>query len=149
MYYIATMKPVDSEDDERIARHIEEREGWGFTTIEQPACIEDILLKCDHNGSFLLDSLTALLAEEMFHADGSVDRLAAERVISGLARVLDEINNIVIVSDYIFSDAIIYDPLTELYRKSLAEIDRYAAKRCDAVLEVAYSGIIIHKGSIK
>jgi len=145
LYYIATMKPVDSEDDERILRHRQERDGWGFTTIEQHACIEDILSKCDPGGSFLLDSLTALLASEMFPPDGSVDERAAGRIVDGLSRVLDEVENIVIVSDYIYSDAIVYDHLTELYRKSLAEIDRAAAKRCDVVLEVAYAGLIIHK----
>ena len=34
LYYIATMQPVDSEDDERIIRHKQERDDWGFTTIE-------------------------------------------------------------------------------------------------------------------
>ena len=148
LYYIATMKPVDSEDDERIARHREERDGWGFTTVEQPVRIEDILDKCDPGGSFLLDSLTALLAGEMFPPDGSVDELAAGRIIKGMTRVIDEIENIVIVSDYIYSDAIIYDPLTEMYRKALADIDRAAAKRCDVVLDAAYAGITVHKGTL-
>ena len=35
LYYIATMIPRDDEDRARIARHIKEREGWGFETIEQ------------------------------------------------------------------------------------------------------------------
>jgi len=146
LYYIATMKPVDHEDDTRIKRHRAERDGWGFITVEQHSCIEEILLKCDPNGSFLLDSLTALLASEMFAPDGTSDETAAEKIIGGLKRVLDEITSIVIVSDFIYSDAIVYDPLTELYRKSLAKIDRYVAKRCDTVLEAAYSGITVHKG---
>ena len=35
LYYVATMLPTDDEDLARIARHLKEREGWGFTTIEQ------------------------------------------------------------------------------------------------------------------
>ncbi len=35
LYYLATMEPHDAEDDARIARHIKERDGWGFTTIER------------------------------------------------------------------------------------------------------------------
>ena len=31
LYYVATMIPHDEEDEARIARHIREREGWGFT----------------------------------------------------------------------------------------------------------------------
>ena len=146
LYYIATMRPVDPEDEERIERHRNEREGWGFVTVEQPANIEGILHKCDPGGSFLLDSLTALLAGEMFPPDGTVDDKAASKVIDGLLKVLDEVGNIVIVSDYIYGDAAIFDPLTEMYRKSLAEIDRAVARRCDVVLEAAYSGIVVHKG---
>jgi len=146
LYYIATMRPVDDEDDERIARHRDERDGWGFITVEQPACIESVLDKCDISGSFLLDSLTALLANEMFAEDGRVDENAVERILNGLGSVLDRINNIVIVSDYIYSDAIVYDPLTEMYRKSLAALDRKAAKQSDVVIEVAYTGAVFHKG---
>jgi len=146
LYYIATMNAADNEDIERIKRHQEEREGWGFITIEQPKSIEQILDKCDRKGSFLLDSVTALLANEMFSCSGELDEGAAGRVSEGLIQVLGKINNIVIVSDYIYSDAMAYDPLTEAYRKSLAAIDCLVAKNCDIVLESAYTQLITHKG---
>lgn len=146
LYYVATMTATDDEDLERIVRHQTERDGWGFTTIEQPTGIENILTKCDRNGSFLLDSLTALLANEMFSLSGEFDGNAYERIAAGLHQVLSKIGNIVIVSDYIFSDAMQYDPLTEAYRKSLAALDRLVAKHCDIVLEAAYQQIITHKG---
>ena len=146
LYYIATMKPVDAEDEKRIGRHRKEREGWGFTTVEQHTRIETIMDKCVPCGSFLLDSLTALLACEMFPAGGSVDESASGRIKCGLSRLLDEIDDIVIVSDYIYSDAIVYDRLTDIFRKSLAEIDRATAGRCDVIIEVVYAGLIVHKG---
>ena len=145
LYYIATMAPTDSEDRDRIERHRYERAGWGFETVEQHCRIEDILYKCDTNGSFLLDSLTALLACEMFPQSGVVDIEAAERIAVGLKKVLEEIENIVIVSDYIYSDAVLFDPLTEKYRESLAKLDKTAAANCDRVIEVAYSCVIEHK----
>ena len=146
LYYVATMKPVDGEDEKRIARHQDERDGWGFITIEQPVDIEGILAKCNRQGSFLLDSLTALLANEMFLPDGRFNENAAEKIIGGMRLVLAEIGNIVVVSDYIYSDAMIYDSFTENYRKALAAIDREAARLCDMVLEAAYTNIVIHKG---
>ena len=147
LYYIATMKPIDEEDEQCIAQHQKERDGWGFTTIEQPMDIERILDRCDGGGSFLLDSVTALLANEMFPPpDWNVNGQATEKIIAGLYKIFDNIENIVIVSDYIYSDAFIYDELTEKYRKSLAEIDRMAAKNCDVVLEIAYTSVIVHKG---
>lgn len=145
LFYIATMKSADGEDDERIIRHQKERDGWGFTTVEQPVDIGKILQKCDINGSFLLDSLTALLANEMFCC-GNINENASDKISSELCNVLESVTDIVIVSDYIYSDAILYDPLTEKYRSSLAQLDRITAKHCDVVLEVVFSNIIIHKG---
>ena len=145
LYYIATMRPTDTEDNERIERHLKERDGWGFTTVEQHADIERILKTCDHSGSFLLDSTTALLANEMFHEAG-VNENACEKITAGLSQVLSQVENIVIVSDYIYSDADIFDALTEKYRESLAAIDRFLAARCDIVLEIYYSNVVVHKG---
>jgi len=144
-YYIATMDAVDDEDIERIERHRQERVGLGFITIEQPDRIEEILEKCDVQGSFLLDSLTAILANEMFAKSNRVDYNAHLRIADGLTKVLDQVQNIVIVSDFIYSDAAIYDPLTQHYRKSLAYLDRVAAQHCDVVLEAAFTQIIVHK----
>ena len=149
LYYIATMRPVDTEDDDRIARHRREREGWGFLAIEQPVDIEKILEVTGNENSFLLDSLTALLANEMFMPDGKVNELAADKIIAALLQITKKIKNIVIVSDYIYSDAILYDPLTTQYKESLARIDRTAAENSDVVLEIAYTNVIIHKGKEK
>ena len=35
LYYWATMEPHDDEDLARIRRHIADRDGWGFTTVER------------------------------------------------------------------------------------------------------------------
>jgi len=148
LYYIATMIATDHEDRERIVRHQQERDGWGFVTIEQPKNIGCILDKCNDSGSFLLDSLTALLANEMFSSSGDIDENAHERIATELLQVLSKLENIVIVSDFIYSDAMQYDPFTEVYRKSLAALDRLMAKNCDVVLEAAYTQIIVHKGEI-
>ena len=148
LYYVATMRPVDAEDGERIRRHRGEREGWGFITVEQPRDISEIAVKCDQDGSLLLDSVTALLANEMFSPGEEVDRSAAEKIANEIDGLLNKFKNIVIVSDTIYSDAMVYEQLTEEYRMALARIDRTAAMRCDAVLEVSFSNVIMHKGAI-
>ncbi len=146
LYYIATMEPADEEDRDRILRHRKEREGWGFTTLEQSRAIGE--LTADFSGSFLLDSVTALLSNEMFRRDGSVDRKAHLRVAEELSRLADRSGSVVFVSDYIFSDAIKYDELTELYRRGLAWVDRVLAQKCDAVVDVSYGNIQWLKGNI-
>ena len=142
LYYLATMIPTDDEDRERIVRHIGDREGWGFETIEQGVEITKALEGgTDPKGSFLLDSVTALLSNEMFHLDGTIDLTAGERVCADLVYFAKKTGNTVFVSDYIYSDSRVFDHYTESYRKALALIDRTLAKTCDKVIEVAFGHI--------
>ena len=145
LYYIATMRPADDEDEARITRHRQAREGRGFTTIEQGADIGNLAV--DFSGSFLLDSVTALLANEMFRPGKPADEKAYLRVADELVRLADKCGNIVFVSDHIYSDSFQYAELTELYRKGLARIDRALAQACDLVLEVSYGNIRVWKDS--
>jgi len=59
---------------------------------------------------------------------------------------LNQLEEITIVSDYLGSDAFFYDPLTEAFRRSLAQLDRMLAQICDAVVEICAGQPIIHKG---
>ena len=149
-YYIATMIPSDQEDRDRIRRHIADRDGMGFETVEQGRDIAKVLTKADPKGSFLLDSVTALLLNELFPDPTSceMDESAADRCQQGLAELCDKAANIVFVSDYIYSDAARYDQVTETYRKGLAQLDRYLAARADTVIEVSAGNLIFHKGGL-
>jgi adenosylcobinamide kinase/adenosylcobinamide-phosphate guanylyltransferase len=135
LYYLATMIPKDCEDDARILAHQNDREGWGFETIEISGNLMDVLEKCDPGGTFLLDSTTALLENKMFRPDGSVNDTAHIRLTEELISLAEKLCNIVIVSDYIYSDAIAYSELVEQYRKNLAYMDCRLAAFCDVVLE--------------
>jgi adenosylcobinamide kinase/adenosylcobinamide-phosphate guanylyltransferase len=75
--------------------------------------------------------------------------MAYRRVAGDLVRLAEKCGNIVFVSDYIYSDAMKYDELTELYREGLARIDRALAEICDAVIEVTYGNIRMIKGDIR
>ena len=146
-YYIATMIPVDDEDRERIRRHIADREGLGFETVEQGKNILECLKTCDPGASFLLDSTTALLMNELFiPPDWHLDEQAGARCAEEVARFAQSVKNIVLVSDYIYSDALRYDEVTETYRRGLAAIDRKIAVISDVVLEMSGGNLIVHKG---
>ena len=147
LYYIATMIPRDAEDDARIARHRKEREGWGFETLERGTDILSCLDRADPNGSFLLDSVTALLSNEMFTAAG-MDAQAPGKIARELVEFVRRAPGTVLVSDYIYSDAMLYDDWTEAYRKGLAHIDRALAQACDDVLEVVHGQVVVHKGAL-
>ena len=148
LYYLATMIPHDEEDRARIARHVASRSGLGFQTIECGLGLEAALQNVDVEGTYLLDSVTALLSNEMFRPDGSVDLAAPERVARELTALARRLKNMVFVSDYIYSDALRYGELTEEYRRGLAYIDRCLAAACDTVAEVSFGGRLIYKGEI-
>lgn len=164
-YYVATMIPADDEDHDRIRRHIEDRDGMGFETIEIGhnilSCLEtpdrtgaeaDSLLQkpVDCNGSFLLDSVTALLLNELFPDPLSpdMDVEAAEKCGDDLVTFAKSVKDVVFVSDYIYSDAQRYDEVTETYRRCLASIDRELAAISDTVIEVSAGNIFVHKGEL-
>lgn len=144
LYYVATMIPTDNEDRERIKRHLGERDGWGFETIEQGRNILEVLEKADPKGAFLIDSVTALLSNEMFSKDGC-DFGAGVRVARELCELAKKTGNMVFVSDYIYSDAQRYDGYTEKYRRALAHIDKELAKVCHKTIEVSFGHIYTYE----
>jgi adenosylcobinamide kinase/adenosylcobinamide-phosphate guanylyltransferase len=146
LYYIATMIPRDREDEARIAKHVEARAGWGFQTLECGTNILSALEKADKNGSFLLDSVTALLSNEMFHADGTMDEKAPGRVAGELETLAKSVRNIVFVSDFLYADAGKYDPWTERYREGLALADRRLAALADGAAELCAGCVYWYKG---
>ena len=85
LYYWATMTPRDSEDHQRVLRHIADREGWGFRTIERSTGLTAALPDIDKRGAVLLDSVTAALSEAMFGPE--FDANAAETVTAELLAV--------------------------------------------------------------
>ena len=128
-YYVATMEPP-------------------FVTLEQgrnlPVCLE----QADHSGVFLLDSVTALLANEMFPTNAQPDETATERIAADLGTFLGAVEHAVVVSDYLYGDGIAYDPVTERYRRGLAYLDRFLAERCDCVVEICLGRPVAHKGRL-
>ena len=149
-YYVATMISSGAEDDERIQRHIADREGMGFETVECFRNIMDCLNTADKDGVFLVDSVTALIQNSLFPVEKNyeMDVAAADRCADELIRFAKTVRHAVFVSDYIYSDAERYSESTEMYRKCLASIDRRLAAVCDTVIEVSAGKFIIHKGDL-
>ena len=158
LYYIATMQAFDDEDRARIKRHIQSRDGKGFVTLEQPKNILEILNKCDAaNSTFILDSVTALMINELYSSsdamgeetyDMTSDKNAAQRVAAQLTELCDKVRNIVFVSDYIYQEADNYSDYTLEYLQSLSTVDKALAKKCDVVCEITFGNVITYKGEL-
>ena len=150
-YYVATMISTGSEDDDRIRRHIADRKGMGFETVECFRNVMDCLQAADSGGVFLVDSVTALIQNSLFPVEKNyeMDLPAANRCADELVEFAHTVRHAVFVSDYIYSDAERYSESTEMYRKCLADIDRRLAKVCNTVIEVSAGQFIIHKGDLR
>lgn len=149
-YYVATMIPVDEEDEDRIRRHIADREGLGFETLECGRDILSCLKEADKNGTFLVDSATALLQNAMFPLEKNyaLDLNGAERCADDLVAFVRQVGHAVVVSDFIYSDVLTYDETTQIYCHCLAQLDRRLAQVCDTVVEVCAGQYVVHKGGL-
>lgn len=147
-YYVATMSPSDDEDILRIKRHIYDRKDCNFTTIEKDVDITSILPLLKKENSVLLDSSTALLSNEMFLQNGDYVKDAYIKVAVDILELSKNVENIVVVSDYIYSDAFLYEPMTENFRFGLSYVDKALAKEFDTVIEMCFSTPTFLKGGI-
>ena len=130
--YIATMHPFDEESHKRIERHQKMRAGKGFETVE---CY-----------TALLECMSNLVANEMFEEQGAHDRTVSE-VTKGIENLLEQAAHVVIVTNEIFSDAVVFDEDMDSYLEYLGKINQAAAQRADEVVEVIYGIPVFHKSA--
>ena len=133
--YIATMHPYDEESFQRIERHRRMRAEKNFDTLER---YTDLLeAEIPDRCNVLLECMSNLVSNEMFEPTGAGE-LAVDAIMAGIRHIADCAENLVIVTNEIFSDGIDYPDLTKRYQINLAEINCYLAQMADLVTEVVY-----------
>lgn len=141
--YIATMMPHDEESRARISKHREQRAQKSFATIE---CYTELDLLClPVRGTVLLECIGNLTANEMFTPDGAGSR-TAEAILCGFEKLAVQCDDLVVVSNDVFSDGCEYDEGTRLYMETIAAVNREVARNFDRVIEVVCGIPIVHKG---
>lgn len=145
--YIATMFPFDQECEKRIARHRDMRAGKGFETLECYTGLKKLSLP--KNCTVLLECMSNLTANEMFQDNGAHEK-TVEEIKEGIMHLMHQADDVVIVTNEIFSEAEIYEESTREYQKFLGLINQAAADLADEVVEVVYGIPVFHKrGSIQ
>lgn len=146
-FYIATMFPFDEETHKRIERHRNMRKGKGFDTIECYVGLKKQTLpsRSERKPSCLLECMSNLTANEFYREDGAGAHTADE-ILLGIQHLTEICEHVVVVTNEVFSDGIIYDPSTMEYIEVLAEINRRMAEKADQVTEVVYSIPVHLKG---
>lgn len=138
--YIATMFPFDEESHRRIARHRAMRSEKKFTTLECYTGLKH--LKIPEHSCVLLECMSNLTANEMFQENGAGIH-TVEAVLEGVQNLAKQAEQLIIVTNEIFSDGIEYDAETKTYQKYLGEINQQLAKWASQATEVVY-GIPVH-----
>ena len=146
-YYWATMTPHDHEDRTRIRRHVVDRAGMGFVTVERSFDLPDTLPDIDRRSTVLFDSITACLSEQMFPSAGP-DGAAGEAVLRQLLDVSRYPAHFIAVCDDIWHGGEDYRDWTEVYVRELARICRGLAAEFDVVCEMTAGLPRVWKGEL-
>ena len=156
-YYIATMQIYDAEGEKKVERHRKLRAGKGFLTIESPMNVGKIQFACagkaeqaqyrqeaerkvqgsSEKKSALLECMSNLTANEMFTKDGmKSEEEVVEKIVSEIQTLSQKLDNLVIVTNNVFEDGVIYDTGTMEYLRALGRINAALARLADRVAEV-------------
>ncbi|MCM1284063.1 MAG: bifunctional adenosylcobinamide kinase/adenosylcobinamide-phosphate guanylyltransferase [Muribaculaceae bacterium] len=137
-YYLATMQVFDGEGKRKVEKHRRLRAGKGFLTIEQPAAISGALEKmAEGERTVLLECLSNLTANEMFPG-GAVrtEQQVTERITGEIGLLREQTTHLVVVSDNVFEDGVVYDETTMAYIRAMGKINQRLAALAENVVEV-------------
>jgi len=87
----------------------------------------------------LLECMSNLAANEMFEETIKDQNYVLNKICSGIDKLKDIAGNLVIVTNDIFADGIIYDKNTMEYIELLGKINQYLVSISNRVIEVIYS----------
>lgn len=142
--YIATMEPYDEESLQRIRRHQNMRSTKKFETYECYTGLEKLLIP--KKSTVLLECMSNLVANEMYSPAGR-SKHTADWIFRGIRALLSQAEHVVIVTNQVFSDGIIYEESTMEYLSVMAQVNQKLAQAADAVYEVVHGISIQVKGS--
>lgn len=145
LFYIATMMPFGAEMEKKIERHQKMRAGKGFHTIE---CFFDLKSDTVSKKSYiLLECMSNLVANEWFRCVSeqpdtcfekkTIDSLV-EKIWAGVEDLLEVSENLIVVTNEVFSEGEENTIEMECYKQILASVNRKMAVAADQVTEVVY-----------
>ncbi|RJW36220.1 adenosylcobinamide kinase [Clostridiales bacterium TF09-2AC] len=154
-YYVATMTVYGEEGKAKVLRHQELRRGKGFITVECQADVGTALCGIRNSNQekaiLLLECVSNLAANEMF-ADGgegqgnvSIDKLA-DKLVKDILCLASQVKDMVIVTNEVASDGIIYDSGTAGYIRLMGLVNSRLGACSHRVVEVVYGIPVVWKG---
>lgn len=142
-FYVATMMPYGEDGLARIEKHRQARRDRGFHTIEHYRAMDKLVLP--ERGAVLLECLGNLAANELF-SDFSTEEQAKTAILTGIEALALKTDNLVAVTNDVFSGGSNYDDDTLKYIRVLGFVNRELAGRFDKVIEVICGISVVLKG---
>ncbi len=102
-------------------------------------------MRLPRRGTALLEDLGNLTANELYGPAGAGDD-AAERILQGLDALAAQCENLIVVSNEVFSGGADYAGDTNRYLLALARVNNALAARADAVVRVMCGIPVYYKG---
>lgn len=143
--YIATMIPYGEDGKQRVERHRELRKEKQFETME---CYKQLVnIQIPEHSVVLLECMSNLVANEVFEPDGAKEHTAAA-VMEGVRHLVSLADQVIIVTNEIFSDGVSYDSEMQNYLQALGTVNQRMAEMADQVTEVVYGIPVQIKGNM-
>ena len=139
-FYIATMIPQTAENRLRIEKHIRQRAGLNFQTLELPYCVGDAPVELQ--SAVLLEDVSNLLSNVFFERNGT-----AEQVLQDILTLTARSSTLVAVT-ISGLDASAYDGETAAYINALNRLNEQLAQRADSVIQMKHGTPVVTKGGI-
>ena len=138
-YYLATMQIYDEEGQSKVMRHRRLRSDKGFFTIEQPTEIHKAVVKmASGEKTVLLECISNLTANEMFSDRKKQEKeQVVEKIVKGIRMLKKDTTHLIVVSNNVFEDGIVYDKETMEYIEAMGKINQELADMAEQVVEVA------------
>ena len=136
--YLATMENAGEHAGKRVEKHLLQREGKGFFTIEEPRHIKD--LNIDEDDNILLEDLTNLLSNNLFNEAGLKNNFKeiTEEIFSDIITLKDRCNSVFIVGNDIFSTERNQSKELDIFIDCLYSLHTKIIEVADRVIEVVY-----------
>ena len=136
--YLATMENAGEHAGKRVEKHLLQREGKGFFTIEEPRHIKDLNIHEDDN--ILLEDLTNLLSNNLFNEAGLKNNFKeiTEEIFSDIITLKDRCNSVFIVGNDIFSTERNQSKELDIFIDCLYSLHTKIIEVADRVIEVVY-----------
>ena len=145
--YLATMENTGEYAGKRVEKHLLQREGKGFFTIEEPRHIK--ALNIDEDDNILLEDLTNLLSNNLFNEAGLKNNFKeiTDEIFSDIITLKDRCNSVFIVGNDIFSTERNQSKELDIFIDCLYSLHNKIIEIADRVIEVVY-GLPYDKKSI-